>query len=494
MDGLLLLSILLAQGISAPTNADLQLEASLAFGSYVSNDGFAELHVRALSGAGGSLVIETTGTTPTVRIDLELLPNEPLDTWLPLRIDAAALPVSLDARLKQSATQATALNYARRSLPWFALLGPRAAQRLSHLPGTEAITAAELPHIPEAYRQISALAVDSAAMASLDEEQLRSLLEYVGSCGRVLLIDASVAVRKIFANRAACEGRFLILVDNEENAGNAFSLLTEQASFLLPAEQSLEPLLRKSSTDALNGTRLAFFLGAYLVILIVLLSRAQSRFAALGFSIIATVLVLVTWPVATSRNFVAWAEMASTEQVARYVGIERHSASRRGTVMLPGESFAGYTSKISGENYSLHWGTATEQRQIVWNAAPFQSLDRISQGSFPVNATLRLDLSGDSAGICNTGSSSTALMYLQWQGVLYEIPPMDAGTGWSSIGQDILDSDSGNRAELKLFLERSAIYPLTVLQSLPIPNAEKNEQAWLLRYQTMRMGAAPCAS
>ena len=494
MDGLLLLSILLTQGISAPANSALQIEASLAFGGYVSDEGFSELHIRALSRTGGALVIDTTGTTPTIKIDLDLLPNEPLDIWLPMKIDFAALPLSLRANLDQSDTQDLKLEYARRSLPRFALLGSRAVQRLAHLPDTEAIKAADLPHIPEAYRQISALAVDSEAMAALDEDQLRSLLEYVGSCGRVLLIDASAAVGQAFANRAACEGQFLILLGNEENAANAFSLLIEQANFLLPPERSLERLLSESSIGAFNGTRMIFFLGGYLLILIVLLGKVRSRFAALAFSIICTVLVLVIWPASISRNFAAWAEMASTEQVARYMGIERLSAARRSTVMLAGDSFDGYTSSVTAEDHSLRWGLQAEQRRIIWNAAPFQSLQRITYGSFAVNATLYLDSSGDSARICNTGIGSTTLMYLQWQGDIYEIPPLNAGTGWSSIGQVALNSASGNRPELKLFLERSANHTLTVLQSLPIPNEKKNEQAWLLRYRSHQTGGSPCAS
>lgn len=494
MDGLLLLSILLTQGISAPANSALQIEASLAFGGYVSDQGFSELHVRALSRTGGSLIIDTTGSTPTVKIDLDLLPNEPLDIWLPLKIDFTALALSLSASLDQSDTQDIKLDYARRSLPRFALLGPRAVQRLSHLANTEAISATDLPHIPEAYQQISALAVDSEAMAALDEEQLRSLLEYVGSCGRVLLIDASAAVGQAFANRAACEGQFLILLGNEEDAGNAFSLLIEYANFLLPPEQSLERLLGESVIGAFNGTRLVFFLGGYLLILIVLLSKARSRFAAPAFSLVCTVLVLVIWPASISRNFMAWAEMASTEQVARYVGIERLLAARRRAVTLASDSFDGYTSSITAENHSLRWGLQTDQQEIIWNAAPFQSLQRITYGSFAVNATLHLDSSGDSARICNAGIGSTTLMYLQWQGDIYEIPPLDAGTGWSSIGQAALNPDSGNRPELTLFLERSAKHALTVLQSLPIPNAKKNEQAWLLRYQGHKNGESPCAS
>jgi len=494
MDGLLPLSVLLAQGLSAPANAALEVEASLAFGAYVSDAGFSEIHVRAVSSTGGILHIETTGTAPIVSANLELQPDQPLDTWLPVLIDFSASPLALSATLNSSDRQNVSLQYARRSLPRFALLGSQAVRRLSHLPDTEAITAAGLSHLPETYQQISALAIDSQVLAALDEQQLRSLLEYVGTCGRVLLIDASAAIAQAFVNRAACEGQFLKLLTNAENAERAFLSLTEQMDTPLPSEQSLATLLDDSSVEAHYGTRLVLFLGAYLLVLVVLLTRSRSRFAAPGFSILATAIVWVIWPAATSRNFVAWAEMASTEQIARYRGIERHLAARRETVMLSGDSFGGYSRKIAGENYSVRWSTATDQRKIVWNAAPFESLERITHGSFPVNATLILNQNGDTASVCNTGVTSTTPMYLQWQGNLYAIPPLEMGTAWSSMDQVPLHLEAGSHPELKLFLARSARYPLAILQSLSIPNAGKNEQAWLLRYQSHQERELPCAS
>ncbi|NOX68274.1 MAG: hypothetical protein GXP15_03735 [Gammaproteobacteria bacterium] len=494
MDGLLLLSVLLAQGLTAPANAALEIDASLAFGAYVSGEGFSEIHVRAVSSTGGILRIETAGAAPTVSVDLELQPNQPRDTWLPVYIESSASPLSLSATLNQSSRQEVALQYSPRSLPRFALLGPQAIQRLSHLPDTEAMIAADLPHLSETYQQISALAIDSRAMAALDENQLRSLLEYVGTCGRVLLIDASAAIARAFVNRAACEGRFLGLLANNDNAEHTFLSLIAQTDAPLPSERNLAGLLSGSSIEALYGTRLALFLGAYLVVLIVLLSRSQSRFAAPGFSLVAAFLVWVAWPAATSRDFVAWAEIASTEQVARYRSIERYSATRRETVMLSAHSFDGYTRKISGENYSLDWSAESGQRRIAWNATPFQSLDRITHGSFPVNTTLRLNQDADTASVCNTGVSSTTPMYLHWQGDLYAIPPLAAGMAWSSMNQVPLGPDADSRPELRLFLARSAPHPLTVLQSLSIPHAGKNEHAWLLRYQSHENRRTPCAS
>jgi hypothetical protein len=84
-------------------------------------------------------------------------------------------------------------------------------------------------------------------------------------------------------------------------------------------------------------------------------------------------------------------------------------------------------------------------------------------------------------------------MYLQWQGNVYAVPPLEEGARWSVNGHDALSIDARIQPELKLFLERSTAYPLTVLQSLPIPGAEKNQQAWLLRYQLRQYGESTCS-
>ena len=50
------------------------------------------------------------------------------------------------------------------------------------------------------------------------------------------------------------------------------------------------------SNDVLNLTDLGLFWGAYLFVLIVLLVRPGTRFAALGFCLVATLLAPLIWP------------------------------------------------------------------------------------------------------------------------------------------------------------------------------------------------------
>ena len=494
MDGLVLLSILLAQGISSEANAELQIEGSLAFGGYVSNNGISELRVRAFSRTGGNLVLETSGATHDVRLNLELLPNQATEAWLPLQINSRANSVSLGARLNQFDDTTIPLNPMRRSIRPFALIGSRASQLLAHVPNTISISSTALPHIPEAYSQVSALAVDRQAMAALDEDQLRSLLDYVGTCGRLLLIDVSDAVGQVFANRATCERQYLRFADDEESARGAFIELIEKSDSPLPSNRDLEALLVDSSADAFDLDRIILLWGGYLIILILLLTRTRAPLAALGFCVVSTVLVLMIWPAGTSRNFVAWAEMASSEKMARYIGVERHAANRRGIHLLSRDSFNGYPIAVIDGDFYLDWSLSGDHQQIAWTATPFEQLDRVTQGSFPVDATVQLDLGSTSAGVCNIGRSATAPMYLHWQGDLYEIPSLDSGARWTNTAGVALSRDLRNRPELELFRARSSEHSIAILQSLPVPDAEETERAWLMRYLSHETGESPCAT
>lgn len=486
MDGLILLSVLLAQGVSGPANTSLQIDASLAFEGFISGREFSELRVRALSRTGGHLVINTIGASPNVSIDIELMPGEAADAWVPLRIGFSDQPLSLSTSLDQAAPRSIPINFVRRPASRLVLVGTDASERLRTLPETESIGSSSLPHIAEAYLQIGALAVDSPAIAALDSDQLRSLLEYVGACGRILLIDVSTAVADIFRNRAACNGRFLKVLGEQENPVIVFNGLIDQEDWLPPSGRQLESLANDARNVSFSLTPLIIFWAGYLFLLVVLLIRPRARFAALAFSVTGTLLVVAIWPAATSSTFVAWAEMTSNESSARYVGLQRYSAARHGTFVLPGDNFGGHSKSYSGGDFSLAFDTVTDQRHILWNAAPFQQFDHLTRGSFPVDTTLQLQSNAGSANVCNTGGSATAPMYVQWAGSLYALPSIAAGASWSTVDRTPLTIGAGLAPELQLFLDRSTGHPLTLLQSLPVPAAAPHDRAWLLQYHHYR--------
>ncbi len=492
MDGLILLGILLAQQIANQATDPLQIEASVAFGGHVSASKFTELRVLAASPAGGTLILDTVGGSPNVSFSLDLRSGETTKTWAPLGIDFSNQSPAIRATLGRAKPQKVALNTIRHSTPWSALVGTLASQLLLEVPDTESVSGTTLPRFSPAYGQISALAIGGPTLATLDDSQLRSLLEFVGSCGRLMLIDVSESVEQIFVNRAACEGRFFKSVDSGDNAEAAYRKLLEQRLLTFPSDEQLGGLLSDTSDGDVDLTRLSLFWAGYLLVLALLMFQARTRIAGLGFSIVSTVLVLVIWPAAISRAYVAWAEASFNDRVARYAALERYSAARRGTFMLPADPFGTHPTIITGSNYSFQWNAETDQSYVVWDTPPFQQIDSLTRGSFTIDTTLRAEIRENIVSVCNSGIRASREAFLHWQGGIFAIPSIAPGTTWSSADHTALDAEATASSELQLLLIRSSEHNMTMLQSLPVFDGDKTERAWLLRYESDQTGDSPC--
>ena len=160
--------------------------------------------------------------------------------------------------------------------------------------------------------------------------------------------------------------------------------------------------------------------------------------------------------------------------------------------MLPADSFGIHPVRIAGSNYALRWSADTDHRYLVWDASPFQQIDNLTRSSFPVDSLLRVAIRDNIVSVCNSGIGASRQAFLHWQDNIYAIPSMAPGTICSSTDQAALDTDSINSHELWLFLNRSSGHTMTLLQSLPISEGNKNERAWLLRYASEQIGDSPC--
>lgn len=494
MDGLLLVGVLLAQQLSGVPPTPVRIDADVAFDGHVYANAPTELRVRSFSPAGGRLRLQTIGSSPQVEANLELPRGVTVETSLPLGIDLSDPAPVLKAQLDQAAPQSIALNIVRYSKPWSALVGSVTTEWLSQLPSTEAVRGESLPRLAPAYRQLAAMAIDSRALAALDDAQLRALLDHVGVCGRLMLIGIAASVERVFANKAACDGRFLKVAHDAGRAGIAFAELVELPETAPASTEQVGRLLRESQGPAHDLTVPLLFWIGYLVILGLLVLQARTRVAALGFSVVGTLLVVLIWPGAIKSAYVAWAEASSSDRVARYVGLERHTTSRRGSFTLPGSSFGTTPETIAGDDFALQLSTNDEPMQLVWQPSPFQHIDKLTQGSFAIDSLLRVSITDDRPGVCNGGVDFSTPAFLQWQGSVFAIPALQPGTMWSSVDQATLDAKALRAPELQLFRDRSAGHATTILQSLPIAIDDKNSRAWLMRYDSDQPGELPCGN
>jgi hypothetical protein len=490
--GCLLLCILLYQGTADRPIAPFQVDVSIAFGGHQGTGKFTELRIRSLSPNGGTLTLETVGGAPNARLSIELPPGEVTETRLPFGIGSSKQPPLLHASLDDGDPLSVPVTLIRHTEPVAALVGVTASQLLFQIRGTKAVSETSLPHLASAYGQVSALAIDGRSLAALEDAQLVALLEFVGTCGRLMLIDVSAAIERAFVNRASCEGRFLTSVGSDRDTEAAFLELLEQPATTLPSEIQLERLLKEDLDDAINIPRLGSFWIGYIFILVLLIARVRTRLVALGFSVACTLLIFVIWPGSGSRAYVAWAEATSTDRVARFTGLERRLATRSGDVALAADSFGAYPVSISGHQYSLVWNTESDDRQVVWEATPFRHITKLTQGSFAVDSPLQVDIADGVVGICNSGAGASGPAFLQWHGTIFAIPAIGPGSRWSSANQPGLDSSLLKSPEMRLFLDRSFGHTITLLQSLPFSGANEIGRGWLLRYPSDQARGVSC--
>jgi hypothetical protein len=469
-----------------------QVDVSVAFGGHQGTGKFTELRIRGVSPNGGTLTLETVGGAPNARLSIEMPPGDLTETRLPFGIGLSKQTPLLHVSLDDGDPYSVPVRLIQHSEPIAAVVGATASQLLFQIPGAKTVSGTSLPQLASAYSQISALAIDGQALAALEDPQLVALLEHVGTCGRLMLIDVPAAIERAFVNRASCEGRFLMSVGGDSNSEAAFLELLGQPATALPSKIQLERLLKDDLDNAVNISKLGFFWAGYIFILILLIGRVRTRIGALGFSIACTLLTFVIWPESGSRAYVAWAELTSADRVARFIGLERHSATRSGIVTVAADSFGAYPVSISGHQYSLLWNIEGDDREFVWHATPFGQFTKLTQGSFAVDSALRLKVADGAVSICNSGAGASAPAFLQWHGTVFAIPPIGPGSQWSSADQAGLDSSLLKSPEMRLFLDRSFGHSTTLLQSLPFSGADEIGRGWLLRYPSDQAREISC--
>jgi hypothetical protein len=287
--------------------------------------------------------------------------------------------------------------------------------------------------------------VDTASLAELDDAQLRELLEFTGSCGRVVLVDVPVAIEEVFRNRAACGGRYLAtsrlkaaptgaeVSVGAASVGAAFSrdsitTLVEQLAELPPpdraTDQQLESLL-DAGEATVQPSRFVIFVAAYLLLLAVLLLNARTRTTALGFSLVATLAI-------------------------HFIALEHYRTYRDGD----------YTRE-----------------------------DTRTLGSFAVKSVLELAQKNGDVMLCNAGAGVSETTHVAWHGQLFAVKPLEPGETWTSNKARTIESGT---PELAIFRDRAAGHDVALLRPLPISAAVGD--AWLLRHGTPQEGATSCES
>ncbi len=454
-------------------------DVSLAWDGIVSADTFTEVSVRATGAAGISTRIEVASASPRVRAVVDVDQEGQWAVALPVPADQG--PIVVDDGQSSSIGSVSP----RRAPPPVVVVGERAAVRLDD---ALTIEPGKLPHTASAYRHIAAIVISGPALAGLDENQLRALLEHVGTCGTTVLVDVSADVERLVTQRAGCGARRLAVASNGSDVESLLANLLSVSAPSMPGEQALEQLLSPEQADV---RLMGVFVAAFLLVYFVLIAQKKTRnVAAPAFCVLATGIAALLWNGGSSGQFVAWAEVYDGDRVARYEGLDAISARGRSQYELAPESLARSPKRISGNAMTLVWDDLGSQRVIEWEPSLLQQFRLVSAGSFPVEPTLRAGMDAAGPVVCNVGAAASPAAFLYWQGQTYSVPPIEPNDRWSAHDDDVIHRRA---APLTLLGRRAGRTLLALLQPLSLPvQADVDQQAWLVRHESTNEAVSPC--
>ena len=460
------------------------IQTDLAWAGAVSSTAFTELTLRAATSMDATVAFEVAGPSTVVATSMQLHNGEPAIARMPVvsgDLDGVVLRYSVD----DAPWQELDAGRLERGPGEFVLVGESAINVLGDVPGTTIVAANDLPGLSSAYTHVAAVALGGDALGRLDEAQLRAFLEYVGLCGRVLLIDPTDQVKQLVSQRAACGRRYFATSSADGDIATALEMLMTRGADRLPDEQALGGLLESRGADI---RLIAFYLGGFLLIFVVLTAAPRSRGVALAFSVLLTALAGFFWDGGNKHVFVAWAETTTTDSVARYSSLERASATGRGPQVLQLQSLARSPMHITGRSLVLNWSEIASERHLDWSASLLQEMRVFAMGSFPVEPRLRASADGTEVIVCNRSDGHTQPAYLHWQGNNYEVPALAPGERWTTNESNITVEVS---AHLRLLAHRTANSELALLRPLEVPSNGSDQRAWLMTTETDARGV-PC--
>ena len=476
------LGLLLA---AASVQGQAPIEATLGWNGHIAADAYTEIAISGRSVPGESLRVRTTGGSTQVEALMPAGNNGLSSVTLPLPVTGAG-DIRLQAGTGNNTSGVIAAGRLRPGPGLVAIVGVRIAEKLESVPGTVAVAPTDLPRLGATYAHVRALVVDGTVLPELDAAQLRALLEYVGTCGRAVFAGASPAVQRTLEQRAGCGGRLLAMLPDDAPVDTALSALLDRRAAALPGARTLRTLLGDQSADF---ELLVLFLAGFVVVYLLLNALPRTRFAGLGFCLLASLLSSMLWSAESRQRFVAWSEVSDGERIARYSALEQLSATARGRQHVQPRSLAESPRTIEGNDLVVHWSDVPTERALEWQASLLEEAHLLTAGSFNVEPNLRAEIRDGMAVVCNQGRSPSPPAYLRWDNHNYAVPALAPTDIWSP-GDDPALTES--RPELRLLARRTQGIAVALLQPLRVPANGGRQDAWLLRLEVPGTEDSPC--
>ena len=473
---------------SAAAQPGIELMAAPAWAAWSRPGRASEIDIRVTAAAATRVTLELVAGRQTVRAELDLQPGRAIRLHLPV---ASAPTVTLSAGQPGAAPLRRELAVAQSESPLLGLaLADGTATPAQGIEGfnSVALTADDLPRNASAYASIDALMLDAATLGALDQRQLDALLAHAAACGRVAVVSADDALRRLLQGAAGCGGRAML---HAASLAEARGLLVESLATILPATMSPATLGGVTEPDHAMWRRVAVALAVYFAAAaIVLLFFTSTVALVLAPALVAVAAVLFLHAAPPTSWIVVWGESESGAQVARYQGLQQFAGVARGTlrVPLPPQLASGARPCDATQTMQLDFDVAQAQAVLArFDSRLFGQTALCYAGSFPVSRALASQMHADgSREITNAAGSAWPAGLLLAAGQVHDLPALGPGERQRVV------ADAGvppRDAVARMALARTApggVAALWALDLAGVPDLPAVARGWLLV-----SGAAP---
>ena len=292
-----------------------------------------------------------------------------------------------------------------------------------------ALAADDLPRNAPAYASIDALILDAPTLGALDQRQLGALVAYAADCGRLVVLNADLRVRRLLDGASGCGGRALM---SATSIADAAALLTASLATSLPAALPPQDVggLARPSHAAWNVV--AVMIGVYLAVAALTLIVVPSLPAVMSISALAIVALLAVLHGMTSRSqLVVWSEGESGAQLARYQALQRFPGLLREHVRVPLPPQLGTAVQSCEPGQAMRIGVDSSGERATFaefETRLFRQVALCYSGSFPMQRSIAVEARGDgSRSVRNTGTRAWPDGALLVGGFVRDLPALGPG-------------------------------------------------------------------
>jgi hypothetical protein len=483
------LIVLIPLAGSARATPEVRVDAGLAWGGIARPNTWTELRVRVASPEDdGTLQVEARVGPVVARLSEPLQRGQAQEFRLPIRLDPGAVgqDLSLVVRLPGGSEQSSTLPLrwiggAQRAIAVAARLGGAASaiDRSAWLILPQSADA--IPSSTEAFSALDALVVDTPALSKLSDPQLAAVEQYLGGCGRVVLVDPPAAARQRAHSWAGCGAK---LIREVAGASQLQAVLTELLAIdppRLPDSRALTALFPEPAAAAFQPPLIGFFILYVMAIsLCGLLGERVWLLVSLPLagSLVLAGTFLASSPVTKRYTYV---EATSGSRVARYAELTRIGGAAPYDYPVVGRPALGTPARTSSANpthYQVAAASAVQAELRTTTSVRTRLLSETilrSSGALAWSPPLQISSheSGRQPRVTNRGDTTTVPATLLWHGAAYRVPALSPGASFEVSDQEPLQASQLPRwlAERRAFEEG----PMVVLSGYPPALAERAE-------------------